>query len=131
MLQRVNNIPQYLDSFSFSSLEMLNLTSRAYISVKNYISNREMRSRHSTRDCEAWRSSAIILITFFRSNRFTYVKLHSRLLHYAVHTSKQVAEDALHGPLSSVERVLLWIRLADLPENLSPVPRAYVISTSR
>lgn len=39
----------------------------------------------------------IILITFFRSNRFTYVKLHNRLLHYAAHMSKQIAEETLRN----------------------------------
>lgn len=76
----------------------------------------------------------IIRITFFRSNRFTYVKPHSRLLRYAAYTSKQIAGEAVTertacGPLSSVyhlgsgSRICLKTYLLYL--------RAYVISTSR
>lgn len=93
----------------FSSLEMLNLTLRVY-NFEIYISNCEMQTL-SARAPSVRRTRISFLMreqlfSLFSFAPIALLKPHSRLLHYAAHTSKQIAEEerTLHADLSQQRR---------------------------
>lgn len=87
--EAINGFPYFF--FLFSRHFILYYV-HIHLSVEICTFNRVMLPQQST-PCGniVLDEETIILITFFRSNRFTYVKPHNRLLHYAAHTSKQIA----------------------------------------